>query len=247
MKKSFKMNICTYVHYCWYFMRTKLIVYLSFALCIVSFACDSNHQAEFYRIQRNDIAGYEDFINKYPTSIYVKDARERIATAKEEQRKREEQERIEAEARRLDSLYGNNRLSNGSQPYSKWYGKNLYFDEYTPHSEIRVNAPSTSDVIVIVRYNNMNGSVAGHRYIRAGMTSTIYLRNEHYYQTFFYYGNGWYPDKEMNNVQGGFIKNEAFSKDGTPSYLDNDILTYELTLQVNGNFSTSSSSAGEMF
>ena len=228
-------------------MNIKFRTLSAFTLCCMLLSCDSNHQTEFYRIQRNDIAGYEDFITKYPNSIYVKDARERIATAKEEKRKREEQERIEAEARRLDSLYGNNHLSNGSQPYSKWYGNNLYFYEYTPHSEIRVKAPSTSDVIVIVRYNNMNGSVAGHKYIRAGMSSTIYLRNEHYYQTFFYYGNGWYPDKEMKNVQGGFIKNEAFSKDGNPSYLDNDILSYELTLQVNGNFSTSSSSAGEMF
>ena len=94
----------------------------------------------------------------------------------------------------------------------------------------------------------MNGRVAGHKYIKAGNTATIYLRNGNYYQTFFYYGKGWYPDKQMNGkVRGGFLKGEAFSKDGTPSYLENQILTYELTLQANGNFQTSSSSEGEMF
>ena len=48
-------------------------------------------------------------------------------------------------------------------------------------------------------------------------------------------------------VRGGFIKSEAFSKDGSPSYLENQILSYELTMQQNGNFQTSSSSEGEMF
>ncbi len=211
-------------------------------------ACDTNHKSEFYRIQRDDIQGYEEFIKKYPSSTFVSDARERIETAKEEKRQKEEQERREAEARRLESQYGNNSLSNGSQPYSRWYGANQYYDDYTAHSEIRVKAPYNSDVIAIVRYNNMNGSVAGHKYIKAGNSATIYLRNGSYYQTFFYYGMGWYPDKQMNGkVRGGFLKNEAFSKDGSPSYLENQILSYELTLQQNGNFQTSSSSEGEMF
>ena len=190
----------------------------------------------------------EEFIKKYPTSSFVQDARERIETAKEEKRLREEQERIEAENRRLESLYGNNSLANGAQPYSRWYGKNQYYDDYTPHSEIVVKAPYNSDVIAIVRYNNMNGGVAGHRYIKAGNSSRIYLKNGYNYQTFFYYGRGWYPDKQMNgNVRGGFLKGEAFSKDGSPCYLENQILTYELTLQENGNFQTSTSSEGEMF
>ena len=152
------------------------------------------------------------------------------------------------ENKRLESLYGDNSLPNGSQPYSRWYGTNKYYDDYTAHSEIRVKAPYNSDVIVIVRYNNMNGSVAGHKYIQAGNSVTIYLRNGYYYQTFFYYGKGWYPDKMMNGtVRGGFLKSEAFSKDGSPSYLENQILSYELTLQQNGNFQTSSSNEGEMF
>ena len=224
----------------------RFLLFVSTLFFVVS--CDTDHKSEFYRIQRDDIQGYEQFIRKYPSSSLVKDARERIETAKEEIRLREERERREAEARRLENTYGNNSLSNGSAPYSRWYGNNQYYDDYTPHSEIIVKAPYNSDVIAIVRYNNMNGSVAGHKYIKAGQSVTIYLRNGNYYQTFFYYGKGWYPDKAMNGkVRGGFIKNEAFSKDGSSSYLENQILSYELTLQQNGNFQTSTSNEGEMF
>lgn len=215
---------------------------------LVLTGCDPNHQNEFYSIDRNDIEGYKDFIRNYPSSTLVPDARERIKTALEEKKIQEELERQAAIQRQVEDRYGNYSLENGSAPYSRWYGNNLYLDDYTPHSEIKVKAPSNSDVIVIVRYDNMNGSVAGHRYIRSGNSSTIYLRNGHNYQTFFYYGKGWYPEKEMKgNLRGGFIRNESFSKDGSASYLENNILTYELTLQEHGNFQTSSSSEGEMF
>lgn len=217
-------------------------------MALLFVCCDTNHTTEYNRISRYDIDGYEAFIARYPTSIHVSDARERIEVAKERQRQEEERARREEEQRQLEYAYGNSSLANGSQPYAPWYGKNRYFDEYTPHSEIKVQAPYNSDVIAIVRYNNHNGNVAGHRYIKAGHTATIYLRNGYNYQTFFYYGTGWYPDKEMmNGIKGGFIKGEAFSKDGSASYLEDNILTYELTLQTNGNFQTSSSNEGEMF
>lgn len=210
--------------------------------------CDTNHTSEYNSISRYDIDGYEAFIEKYPTSIHVSDARERIEVEKERQRQQEECRRLEEKQRQLEYAYGSNSLPNASQPYAKWYGKNSYYDDYTPHSEIRIKAPYNSDVIAIVRYNNQNGRVAGHRYIQAGNSATIYLKNGQYYQTFFYYGKGWYPEKEMKNgIKGGFIKGEAFSKDGSPSLLDNEILTYELTLQTNGNFQTSSSNENEIF
>lgn len=218
------------------------------AMMIALTSCDPNHTAEFNRIDRNDIAGYEQFIASYPNSMLVADARERIEVAKENKRKQEEARRAEELQRQLESRYGNNALSNGAQPYAAWYGTNQYLDDYTPHSEIQVKAPYNSDVIAIVRYNNHNGNVAGHRYVRAGSTATIYLRNGYNYQTFFYYGKGWYPDKEMKNgLKGGFLKNEAYSKDGSATYLENNILTYELTLQEHGNFQTSSSNAAEIF
>lgn len=219
-----------------------------FIAVIILVSCDSNHTSEYNRISRNDIAGYEAFIAKYPSSSHVADARERINVAREEQRIAAEVARKEAEQRRLINQYGDNSLSNGSQPYAQWYGSNSYYDDYTPHSEIQVQAPYNSDVIAIVRYNNHNGRVAGHKYIKAGRSATIYLRNGAYYQTFFYYGKGWYPGKEMKNgIKGGFVKDEAYSKDGSPSYLDNNVLTYELTITQNGNFSTSSSNENEIF
>lgn len=226
-------------------MKNKRLLPL-FLLLIVS--CNSNHTSEYNKIDRNDVAAYEAFILKYPQSSHVSDARERIAVARERQRIEEEVARKNEEVRRLESLYGSNSLSNGAQPYSLYYGSNHYYDDYTPHSEIRVKAPYNSDVIAIVRYNNQNGNVAGHIYVKAGYTSSIYLRNGFYYQTFFYYGQGWYPNKEMKNgVKGGFIKNEVYSKDGSPSYLEDNILTYELTISQNGNFSTSSSNENEVF
>ena len=225
--------------------KTLLAIFVATATLT---GCDPNHQNEFYRISRNDIEGYEAFVAKYPSSNRVKDARERIETEKENRRLQEEIERLAEEQRRLESRYGNNSLSNGSAPYSSWYGSNAYYDDYTEHSEIRVKAPYNSDVIAIVRYNNSNGNVAAHKYIKAGNSVTLYLKNGYNYQTFFYYGNGWYPQKEMpNGLRGGFIKGESFSKDGSASYLNNQILSYELTLQANGNFQTSGSSIGEIF
>ena len=243
-----------------------LLLAVSIALCASLWIAIRayNHTSEYEDIDRLDIEGYEEFIKKYPSSTHVADAYRNIEIVKEEIRleeqrrieaqRLEEQRRIEAqrleEQRRTEAQYGTNSLSNGSQPYSKWYGKNTYYNDYTPHSEIRVKAPSTSDVIVIVRYNNnnQNGKVAGHKYIQAGKSATIYLRNGAHYQTFFYYGKGWYPDKEMKNgLEGGFIKDEVFSKDGTPAYLNNKILTYELRLSKHGNFITSPSNEDEMF
>lgn len=148
----------------------------SFLLGIVALllvCCDTNHTSEYNRISRYDIAGYETFIEKYPTSIHVSNARKRIEVAKERQRQEEERARREEEQRQLEYAYGENSLANGSQPYAQWYGRNSYYDEYTPHSEIRIKAPYNSDVIAIVRYNNQNGNVAGHRYIKAGNSATI--------------------------------------------------------------------------
>lgn len=216
---------------------------------ILLFGCnssnrDKDHTEEFNQIDRYDIAAYEEFIEQYPNSSHVSDAKERIDVAKQAA----ERERLAEEQRTLETLYGSNSLNNGDAPYEQWYGSNKYYSDNTPHSEISVKAPYNSDVIVIVRYNNHNGEVAGHKYVKAGCTATIYLKNAQNYQTFFYYGTGWHPDKVMKNgVRGGFIKNEAFSKDGAPVYLYNNALTYELTLTSYGNFNTSGSNENEIF
>lgn len=221
----------------------KICIILIASACLF-FACDSNHSKEFNKIDRRDVAGYETFIRKYPESRHVHDAQERILAALEQQRIDNEYER----QRQLEYQYGSNSLSNNSEPYSRWYGSNAYYDDYTPHSEINVRASSSSDVIVIVRYNNANGAVAGHRYIKAGCSGTIYLKNQKNYQVFFYHGNGWYPSKEMGNgIVGGFIKDESFTKDDSVQYLDNEILSYTLTQQQYGNFTPGRSNKNEIF
>lgn len=227
------------------------------ALCTLSMltltSCDKNHTAEYERINRSDIEGYETFVREYPSSIHVSDAQERIQVAKKEIRLREEAERRQREEEeqreQLYSAYGSNSLYNGSQPYKSFYGKNHRYSSGEPHAEVRVKAAHDSDVIVIIRYDNQNGQVAGHTYVRAGQTATIQLPGGHRYQTFFYYGRGWYPDKPMKNgVKGGFLEDEIYSKDGSPALLqDNEVLSFELIPVQNGNFSTSQSNEGEIF
>lgn len=221
----------------------SFVVILAAAVCLI-YACDSDHSSEFNKIDRRDVVGYENFIRKYPESRHVVDAQERIAVALEQQRYEQQLE----QQRQLEYQYGSNSLSNNSEPYSRWYGSNAYYDDYTPHSQIHVRASSSSDVIVIVRYNNANGAVAGHRYIKAGQSGTIYLQNKKNYQVFFYHGNGWYPNKEMSNgILGGFVKDESFTKDDSVQYLDNEILTYTLTQQQFGNFAPGQSNQNEVF
>lgn len=223
--------------------RISIIFALTLGMFVCS-SCNSDHSKEFNEIDRNDIAGYESFINKYPESPLVDDAKERIAAAVEQQLIQQEQERQLL----IEQQYGHNSLSNNSAPYASWYGSNAYYDDYTPHSEIVVNASSSSDVVVIVRYNNANGAVAGHKYIKAGYSGTIYLKNGKGYQVFFYSGTGWNPNKEMaNGIKGGFVKNESFTKDESVQRLNNEILTYTLTMQQFGNFAPDESSVNEMF
>lgn len=177
--------------------------------------------------ERNSESAWEDFLKSYPNGKYAQDARYAIQELKEMAR------------------YTENSLSHGSQPYAKWYGQNSSCDEWGC-SEIRVTAPASSDVVVLIKRNNRDGRVVRHAYISAGRTYTFELPNGTY-QTFFYYGRGWYPNKAMDGgVRGGFLKGEVFSKDD-PQYLENNVLSYVLQLQKNGNFSTKSSSEGEMF
>ncbi len=172
---------------------------------------------------------WQQYLQNYPDGKYRSQANAKI---------REYEER---------EYYLNYSLPNGSQPYSSYYGSNYSYAYGRAY--VTVNASSYSDVVVIVRYNNSNGRVAGHTYIRKGCSSTIYLPSERRYQVFFYYGKGWYPKKAMSGgVKGGFLSEESFSKDGESMYLDyGQGVTYTLTRQVNGNFSTSYSSESEMF
>lgn len=151
----------------------------------------------------------------------------------------------EEELSEEDKQYENNSLSTGTSPYTTYYGNN-YKCPYDQCSGIKVTAPAESDIIVIIKKNNQDGKVVSHGYIRAGQTYKFDIPDGTY-QTFFYYGEGWNPNKDMGNgIKGGFVKDEIFSKDN-PQEIYSGVLTYVLQLQRDGNFQTKGSSRGEIF
>ena len=144
-----------------------------------------------------------------------------------------------------EKQYLNNSLSTGATPYTTFYGKN-YNCPYNQCSGIKVSAPTESDIVVIIKRNNQDGKVINHGYIKSGDTYQFDIPNGTY-QTFFYYGNGWNPNKDMGNgIKGGFIKDEIFSKDN-PQDIASGVLTYVLQLQRDGNFQTKGSDKSEIF
>lgn len=158
---------------------------------------------------------------------------------------RETIENAEEELSDEDKKYLNNSLSTGAAPYAEYYGKN-YKCPYDQCSGIKVTAPHESDIVVIIKRNNANGKVISHAYIKAGDTCFFPIPDGTY-QTFFYYGEGWNPNKEMTGgIRGGFVKNEIFSKDN-PQEIYSGILTYVLQLQRDGNFQTRGSNRNEVF
>ena len=144
-----------------------------------------------------------------------------------------------------EKQYENNSLSTGSAPYTAYYGKN-YKCPYEQCSGIKVTAPGESDIVVIIKRNNANGKVISHGYIKSGAT-LFFPIPDGTYQTFFYYGTGWNPNKVMKEgLKGGFVKDEIFSKD-SPQEIYSGVLSYVLQLQRNGNFQTKGSSKSECF
>ena len=151
----------------------------------------------------------------------------------------------EEELTEEEKLYLNNSLATGATPYAAYYGKG-YKCPYSQCSGIKVTAPRESDIVVIIKKNNQNGKVVQHGYICAGNSYQFDIPDGTY-QTFFYYGTGWNPNKEMTGgIKGGFVKYEVFSKDN-PQDIYSGVLSYVLQLQRNGNFQTMSSNKGEMF
>ena len=150
----------------------------------------------------------------------------------------------------INKYYENNSLAHGTQPYKYCYGRNPSCtppNGYTECSSITVKSPYNSDVLVVIKKNNR---VYSHGYVKAGRRFRFNVSNGNY-NTYFYYGNGWNPNKFMKktscgNLQGGFIKNEILSKDdGVRLY--NQSVSYELILQENGNFQTIPSNINEAF
>ena len=230
----------------------------------------ANEEEDVYRnaLTKNTIAAYQDYIDTYPKGKHLTEIKTKLAAAQEQDAYNNAKNLGQAYAYRdylnrfpngkhraeirglLDDIeafdrYKDNSLANGAQPYSAYYGYNKSC-QYYGCSEICVKAPYSSDVLVLIKKDNSNGKVVRHGYVKGGQQVCCEVPDGRY-QTFFYYGKGWYPKKQMQGgVKGGFLRDEIFSKDN-PQYLDGQILTYELILQQNGNFSTKPSSETEMF
>lgn len=141
--------------------------------------------------------------------------------------------------------YMGNFLPTGSQPYKNVYGRN-YSCPDPQCSGIQVTAPVNSDVIVTIKRNNENGKVIAHGYIHAGDTYKFDVPNGTF-QTFFYIGEGWNPNKVVKEgILGGFVKENGVSKD-YPQEVYDAVLSYVLQLQRDGNFQTKGSNKEEMF
>ena len=146
----------------------------------------------------------------------------------------------------FERQWRNNSLSNGSMPYAYCYGAYNYCSGWSC-SEIRVKSGGY-DVLTTIK--DQYGDVIRHGYIKKGGTMTFNLVDGRY-QVFFYSGTGWNPDKFMTNttcgaLKGGFVNDESFTKDNYIS-MSNQILTYELIYQQQGNFSPKHSSMSEAF
>jgi hypothetical protein len=140
-----------------------------------------------------------------------------------------------------------NSLSTGSMPYSSCYGSTNSCGGWSC-SKIKVITGGNGDVLVSIK--NTNGRVVRHGYIKGGHSYTFNVPDGNY-QVFFYSGNGWNPNKQMissscNSLRGGFVSNESVTKDNYIN-LYSQIMTYELILQQQGNFSTKPSSKSEAF
>ena len=140
------------------------------------------------------------------------------------------------------SPYSDNRLSTGEIPYDNQ--KRIRGDD--SRIEVTTHRNSVIDVVVILK---QNGKIVKNVYIQGGReTASIDVPNGYYY-VYFYSGKGWNPYKAMGGgMIGGFVADEDFQEDpANPVWLFNNILSYELIRQVNGNFSTRESSKGEIF
>ena len=148
------------------------------------------------------------------------------------------------------SYYSENSLYTGATPYKYCYGRNPYCTPpygYEECSFIDIRASNNSDVVVIIKKNNR---VYAHAYIKAKGYHKFKLGNGNF-QTFFYYGKGWNPNKFIKNascgkITGGFVSNESLDKSDVIR-LHNSSMTYTLYSVQNGNFNPKASNKNEAF
>lgn len=136
--------------------------------------------------------------------------------------------------------YKGNSLKTGATPYRSVYGGN----SKAGNAGLKIKAPATCDVLVIIK---RNGDVVKHAYIRCNQTYTFTLRAGTY-QPFFVFGNSWCPEKESPNGQlGYFLEDVSISKDYPQEIGEYQELEYTLQTVTNGNFHAESSDESEAF
>jgi hypothetical protein len=232
-------------------MKSKLLlISVLFVSLLITTSCETEAEKKerLAKIEQESIELVKQQKEEERIRLIKKAKEDSIRAVKEaeEAKLRAIQEEKERKERELYNKYGNNSLRTGSTPYSYCFGRNRSCNDYGC-SQIKVRTPSNSDVLVTIK---KNGKVYRHAYIRASSSYTFEFPNGTY-QAFFYYGKGWYPEKFMKEtscgkLKGGFLTDEHFGKDD-PQTLSNNVLTYELILQQNGNFSTRPSSKNEAF
>lgn len=175
--------------------------------------------------KRDNLRAYEEFLRAFPHGRFTPEATRLRDSIIEEQMDIEK--------------YGNNVLDHGSLPYKDFYGENQKTKRKF-NSDIEVTAPVAFDMVAIVRLGSDSGKVVSHAFIQADSTHTFRVENGKY-QMFFYIGKGWKPTKKMENgIEGGFVKNETYSKDD-PVMLSNEVITYQLSMrQKNKKYKRSS-------
>ena len=136
-------------------------------------------------------------------------------------------------------------MNTGDMPYKYCYGNGYACNNNC--SKITIKVSGDADVIAIIK---KDGQVYSHIFIEKGNSYSFSVPTGNY-QPFFYSGTGWDSNKFISNVEcgeliGGFLNNESMGKDDV-QYLNNNILTYELIPQRNGNFNTKASNKNEMF
>lgn len=136
--------------------------------------------------------------------------------------------------------YKGNSLKTGATPYRETYGNN----SKVGNAGLRIKAPTTCDVLVIIK---RNGNVIKHAYIRCNQTYTFTLRAGTY-QPFFVFGKSWCPEKKSPNGQlGYFLEDISISKDYPQRIEEYQELVYTLQTVTNGNFQAESSDENEAF
>jgi hypothetical protein len=223
----------------------RLSIFKVFFLIFILSSCETKQEREKrLALEEKERIELEQNIASEKKAEEVHAEEIRLAQEKQteiELAQRQAQLEKEREEQEIYNMYISNSLRTGSTPYSKYYGRNSSCNNYGC-SQVNV-ITSNSDVIVTIKKNN---KVVRHAYIQSGDQYTFSFPDG-IYQVFFYYGKGWNPNKEVKGgtMRGGFIADEDFGKDD-PQSLVNSVLTYELILQQNGNFSTRPSNLDEV-